>query len=78
MNNIRKFFLRIFKPATLQERINFARHLSITIKSGLPLIEALRLIRRQTRAKRFAKVIDTITDDINSGQSLARSLEHFS
>ncbi|MCP6719809.1 MAG: type II secretion system F family protein [Patescibacteria group bacterium] len=78
MNKLRNFFLKIFKPASLQERINFARHLSVTIKSGLPIIEALRLIRRQTRAKRFAKVIDTITDNVNSGQSLAQSLENFS
>lgn len=77
MNSIRIFFLKIFKQASLQERINFARHLSITIKSGLPIIEALRLIHRQTPSKRFAKVIDVIIGHINNGQSLAQSLEHF-
>ncbi len=71
------FFQRLFHPVSLQERINFARHLSVGIKSGLPLLESLRLIQRQTGSGRFARIIESIAQHVHSGQSLAESLDRF-
>ena len=71
------FFLRIFQSVPLQERINFARHLSITIKSGLPILEALRLIKTQASSKMLGKIIESIIKDIENGQFLAQALQKY-
>ncbi len=60
-----------------QEKVNFARHLSIGIKSGMPLMENLRLIRGQTRSKRFQRILDRIMKDVENGQFLAQSMKRF-
>ena len=68
------FFNNLIHSVSAQERINFARHLSVAIKSGLPLLEALRLIGRQSSSKYFSKVVNGIIEDINNGELLAQSL----
>jgi len=60
----------------LQEKINFARHLSIMIKAGLPLLDSLKIIRRQSKGK-MARLVDEVTLDISNGQFLADSLSHY-
>ena len=60
-----------------EDKINFARHLSIVIRAGLPLLEGLKIIRRQTESKELARVIDQVVEDVNNGQFLATSLEKF-
>lgn len=61
----------------MQERINFARHLSIVIKAGLPILEGLRLIRRQTASRAVVSIIDQVIVDIGNGQFLANSLSRY-
>lgn len=68
-------FSIFFRRLPLQEQINFARHLSITIKAGLPLFEGLKIIRRQTVSRRMGRVLDRLIVEVNNGQSLANSLE---
>lgn len=70
-------FFGLFGGIPLQEKINFARHLSVAIESGLPLVEALQLIRKQVPSKRLANIIDQIVSDVNNGQSLSQSLGRF-
>jgi type II secretory pathway component PulF len=52
------FFKKILSPVNFQEKINFARHLSVCIKSSMPVLEALRLIRRQTKSRGFGNIVD--------------------
>lgn len=73
----KKPFFGFLKSVPLQEKINFARHLSVTIESGLPLVEALELIKKQASSKRFRKVLEQVVSNVNSGQSLSQSLSHF-
>ncbi len=77
MNNFRDLFFRFLQGVSLQEKINFARHLSVTTKSGLPLLEALKLIRNQVTKKSFKKIIDKVVNDVENGRSLAQSLSRF-
>ncbi|RJP44990.1 hypothetical protein C4587_01205 [Candidatus Parcubacteria bacterium] len=67
----------LFLRLPIQEKINFSQHLAIVIKAGLPLLEGLRVIRRQTRSKTLAKIIDQMTVDLNNGKFLADSLEQY-
>ncbi|MEK7094042.1 MAG: type II secretion system F family protein [Patescibacteria group bacterium] len=61
----------------IQEKINFARHLAIMVKAGLPLFESLKILRRQTTSKKFQIIIDQVILDVNNGQSMASSLRRF-
>lgn len=47
------------------------------VKSGMPLIDSLKLIRKQVRSASFAYILDVITKDVDSGQFLSESLKKF-
>ena len=64
-----------FERLSVQEKINFARHLAIVIKAGLPLIEGLKIIRTQLQSKTLAEILDVLISDVDKGQSLADGLE---
>ena len=59
---------------TLKEQIFFAKRLSFFIHAGVPLIEAIDIIRTQTRSKTKKELFNTIQKDIAEGQYLATSL----
>lgn len=59
------------------EKINFARHLAIIIKAGLPLIDGLRILRRQASSRSMEHILDHLIESVNNGQSLARGLERY-
>ena len=62
---------------SIQEKINFSRHLSIIIKAGLPLFEGLKILRRQATSKTVDRVIGQLAKDVEGGQSLATGLRSF-
>ena len=64
---------RLRKPG-LDEVSNFTRQLSTMIASGLPLIEALRILREQAKA-RMSVIIDAILTEVEGGSSLGSALE---
>lgn len=69
-----KNFSDSFAHISIQERINFARHLSLVIKAGLPVYEGLKIIQEQTESSVLKRIITTLIDDINNGHFLADSL----
>ncbi len=75
--SLRVFSKGLFGGVSTEDKINFARHLSIVIKAGLPLLEGLKIIRRQTPRGKLLTVIDQILIDISNGQFLATSLAKF-
>lgn len=79
MNNFRVFLQRFLRGGrvSLQDKINFARHLSIIIRAGLPLLEGLRIIKKQTANKTLLVVLERLVADVSGGQFLASSLERF-
>lgn len=48
------------------------------VKSGMPLLDSLNLLRKQVKSKSFAYVLDKVTSDVESGQFLSQSLHQFS
>jgi len=72
-----KLLPKFFTSISVQEKINFARHLSVGIKSGLPILDSLRMIQEQTESKKLKKTIEIVIQDVNNGQSLAQSLSSF-
>ncbi len=53
---------------------NFARQFSAMVSAGLPLIQCLTILGEQTENKNFKKVLISITQSVESGNSLADSL----
>lgn len=64
-----------FAKFSVKEQTQFAKRMSFLVKAGVPLIESLHLIRKQTSSKAKAKVLDSVIEDVNNGQFLATSLE---
>jgi type IV pilus assembly protein PilC len=67
--------MSIFERVPIQEKINFARHLALIVQSGVPILEGLRILRKQTESKTLAKIMDQTIADVNNGKFLADSLE---
>ncbi len=69
-----KDIFSIFSRVSLNDLVNFTRQLSTMINAGLPMTEALGLLRSQARTATMAKVVDEILRDIEGGSSLAAAL----
>lgn len=69
--------IHLFERLSLQEKIDFARHLAMVVKAGLPIYQGLTIIRAQTSSKTLARIIDRLLSDVNNGRFLAESLENF-
>lgn len=74
MNKILSFSYVRFSA---KEQTLFAKRMSFLIKAGVPLLECLHLIRRQTKSKAKARVFDLVITDVSNGQYLATSLGKF-
>jgi type IV pilus assembly protein PilC len=70
-------FLDRFSSVSVQEKMMFARNLSVMISSGLPLSKSLQNITLQTKNKKFIDILRRISDDIQTGSSFADSLVKF-
>ncbi len=77
MNKKGKFpwWKRVFSHVSEQEKINFARHLSLTIKSGMPLLESLKIVEKQTQSGALKRAIGDIISSVEGGQFLAQGME---
>lgn len=69
--------LGFFESVSDQEKIDFARHLSIIIKAGIPLYDGLLIVKKQSQSKRLVKIIDQLSRDVSNGLFFADSLEHY-
>jgi len=70
-------FSRWFSRISVQDRINFARHLSLVIKAGLPIYEGLKIIQAQTESKVLKRMLDSLIADVNNGKFLADGLQKY-
>lgn len=78
MNKSKSIFSSFsFVRFSIKEQTLFAKRLSFLVQAGVPLIECLHLIRKQTRSRAKIKVYDMVINDIANGQFLATSLGKF-
>ncbi len=73
----RRRFGSFFERLPVQDRINFARHLSIVIKAGLPIVEGLKIIRSQSTSKLLIQILEDLIKSVEMGQSLGDGLENY-
>ncbi|PIR86799.1 MAG: hypothetical protein COU11_03785 [Candidatus Harrisonbacteria bacterium CG10_big_fil_rev_8_21_14_0_10_49_15] len=62
---------------SLEDKVMFARHLAIGIKSGMSLQDSLRLIRDQSTSKSFKFILSRLLDDTANGMFLSASMEQY-
>ncbi len=73
----KSIFANLFVHVGLQERVLFARHVAVGIKSGMSLQESLGLVLKQTRSKSFRKILETIIADTNNGMFLSAAMQRY-
>lgn len=67
-------FLASFSTVPLKEKMLFTRNLAVMVSSGLPVPRALHNLSVQTKNKRFSKVLNTVSEDLQAGLSLGDAL----
>ena len=64
----------IGNPIKTRDIVIFTRQFATMINSGLPLVQSLDILTRQTENKAFSKVIQKVQHDVESGNTLADAL----
>ena len=54
--------------------VNFTRQFATMISAGLPLVDALVILQKQTKNANFSKVLSTVVGDVEGGMSLSAAL----
>lgn len=62
------------KKVKSKDKILFARQLSTLINAGLPLVQSLRTVQRQTGSKQLKIVLSEVINDVESGKNFSDSL----
>jgi type II secretory pathway component PulF len=66
-----------YNKFSVKKQTFFAKRLSFLIKAGVPMLESVHVIRKQTKKGSEIKIFDKIITDISNGQTLASSLGKF-
>ena len=67
-------FLAKFSSIPISEKLFFIQNLGIMLKAGISLSVALKTLTKQTNNKRFAKIINDISKNVEKGVSFTESL----
>lgn len=70
-----EIFRRVSRGVPYGELVNFTRQLSTMITAGLTLPNSLLILQKQTQHQRFSEIIADILRNVESGVSLAASME---
>lgn len=64
------------RPVSIKEKIFFTKQLSVLLKSGVPLVDALDLLAEQSESQ-LKSIVIFLRDGIKEGKSLADGLAHY-
>jgi type II secretory pathway component PulF len=75
--NIFQADMSFFDKVTPTQIYNFTRQLSVMLKAGVPLVDALDSLHSESAGPLVNKVIDQIVEDVSGGHALSKALsEH--
>ncbi len=69
-----KSLLLLFRRVSLLERLTFIKNLSVTLKAGLPVSRALKIVVQQFPNAYFRKVVEDLSHNVEAGKSLSESM----
>jgi type IV pilus assembly protein PilC len=67
----------IFFRLSVKDKMLFARHMDMMTRSGIQVLEALQILKRQTTNTAFIRVLDSLIADVKNGHFLAVGMERF-
>lgn len=67
----------MFDSVSPKEKMFFTEHLALMLKGGLPLTEALEVLKGETKSKVFKKALGDVIKRILEGESLSKSLGQY-
>jgi type IV pilus assembly protein PilC len=70
--------ISLFNRISQKELVIFSRQLSVMVSATVPIIQALRVIAKQTKGEALKKVITKIADDVDEGLKFSVALEKHS
>lgn len=62
---------------SLQEKTLFCRHMAIALKSGMSLIDGLKMIKNQSDSRQMKKIVEHLIGTIEKGEFLSKGLEKY-
>lgn len=74
--NISKHIIKKANPISPRDMSIFCRQFSMMLNAGIPIVEALYLLRTQTRNKALKNAINRLQIDINKGHNLSEACEN--
>ena len=57
----------LFLRVPLQEKILFTKNMALALRSGVSLVNSLKLMNGQAKAKSMKKILASLMDDANRG-----------
>ena len=67
--------ITLFEKVPPQEIYNFTRQLSVMLKAGVPLVDALDSVHSEESNPLLNRTISSVIDDVSGGMSLSRSMD---
>lgn len=67
----------IFSKVSVNEQIVLTKNLSGMLRAGLSLSRALSVLKKQTKNNTLGKILTSLSDDINAGETLSSGLFKF-
>lgn len=71
------FFTSLSTKLSIKEKALFAKRLSFLVKAGVPILESLKIIQKNSPSKAKSKILDQVIADVSNGQFLSSSLAKF-
>ena len=66
------------RNASTKDIILFTRQIATMIRAGVPVLQALRMISRQTEKQKFRAIIENVIQDVEGGSSLSFAMSKHS
>lgn len=67
----------LFSKVKRKDLVMASRQLSALINAGLPLVESLEVLSKQTKSERLSKILFEIASDVKGGSKLSFSLSQY-
>lgn len=74
-NGFQSFLAAIGHFGLGKERMRFVQNLAMMLNAGLPLIDSLKTLQMETRAKPMRKLLQKILDSVENGSPLWRAMD---
>lgn len=67
----------LFISFTTKEQIIFAKRLSMVLRSGMPILQGLRMLEEEAHSRSVARIAKSLADDVSNGLTLSSALKKF-